>query len=61
MSVMKSETTLLRTSTSHSRMRASEVHPPQAAISYPEPTNFLRRMLGENEGLWKGLVLKVRK
>ena len=45
----------------HSRMRASEVHPPQATISYPELTNFLRRMLDEKEGLWKGLVLKVRK
>ena len=30
-------------------------------ISYPEPSNFLRRMLDENEGLWKGLVLKVHK
>ena len=25
------------------------------AISYPEPSNFLRRMLNEDEGLWKGL------
>ena len=31
------------------------------AISYPEPSNFLRRMLDENEGLWKGPLLKVRK
>ena len=23
------------------------------AISYPEPANSLRRMLDENEGLWK--------
>ena len=30
-------------------------------ISYPEPSNFLLRMLDVNEGLWKGLVLKVRK
>ena len=30
-------------------------------ISYPEPSNFLQRMLDENEGLWKGPVLKVRK
>ena len=30
-------------------------------ISYPEPSNFLRRMLDGNEGLWKGLVLIVRK
>ena len=29
--------------------------------SYPEPSNFLQRMLDVNEGLWKGLVLKVRK
>ena len=30
-----------------------------APISYPEPSSFLLRMLDENEGLWKGLVLKV--
>ena len=30
-------------------------------ISYPEPSSFLLCMLDENEGLWKGLVLKVRK
>ena len=30
-------------------------------LSYPVPSNFLRRMLDENEGLWKGPVLKVRK
>ena len=30
-------------------------------ISYPEPANFLQRMLNENEGLWKGPVLIVRK
>ena len=30
-------------------------------ISYIEPSNFLRRMLDENEGLWKGPVLIVRK
>ena len=29
-------------------------------ISYPEPSNFLLHMLDENEGLWKGPVLKVR-
>ena len=29
-------------------------------ISYPEPSSFLLRMLDENEGLWKGPVLKVR-
>ena len=33
----------------------------RAPISYPEPSNFLQRLLDENEGLWKGLVLKVRK
>ena len=31
------------------------------AISYLEPSNFLRRMLDENERLWKGPVLIVRK
>ena len=30
-------------------------------ISYTEPSNFLQRMVDENEGLWKGLVLTVRK
>ena len=30
-------------------------------ISHPEPSNFVRRMLHENEGLWKGTVLIVRK
>ena len=29
--------------------------------SYPESSNFLRRVLDENEGLWKGPVLIVRK
>ena len=28
------------------------------SISYPEPSNFLQRMLDENEGLWKGLVFR---
>ena len=32
-----------------------------SSISYPEPSNFLQHMLDENEGLWKGLVLKVCK
>ena len=27
-------------------------------ISYPEPSTFLLRMLHENEGLWKGPVLR---
>ena len=31
------------------------------AISYPEPSSFLQRMLDEKEGLWKGPVLKVHK
>ena len=30
-------------------------------ISYPEPANFLRRMLDEKEGFWKGPVLIVSK
>ena len=30
-------------------------------ISCPELSNFLWHMLDENEGLWKGLVLIVRK
>ena len=29
----------------------------EGAISYPEPSDFLRRMLDEKEGLWKGPVL----
>ena len=46
----------------HERMRCSEeISSVRFAISYPEPPNFLRRMLDENEGLWKGPVLKVRK
>ena len=32
-----------------------------SSISYPEPSNFLQHMLDKNEGLWKGLVLKVCK
>ena len=28
------------------------------AISYSEPSNFLLRMLDENEGLWKGPILR---
>ena len=31
------------------------------SILYPELSSFLLCMLDENEGLWKGLVLKVRK
>ena len=27
-------------------------------ISYPEPSNFLPRMLDENEGLWKGPMFR---
>ena len=33
----------------------------QQEISFPEPAKFLPRMLDENEGLWKGPVLIVRK
>ena len=29
-----------------------------AAIAYPEPSSFLLRMLDENEGLWKGPILR---
>ena len=32
----------------------------QCPISYPEPSNFLRHMLDENEGLWKGPVLNMQ-
>ena len=27
-------------------------------ISYPEPSNFFQRILDENEGLWKGPILR---
>ena len=33
----------------HARINEIEIHP----ISYPEPSNFLRRMLDENEGSGK--------
>ena len=29
-----------------------------ASISFPEPANFLRRMLDESKGLWKGPILR---
>ena len=38
-------------------MRSSQINSTGRPSSFPEPSNFLRCMLDENEGLWKGPVL----